>query len=98
MTDESRNTRLLETLISEVKELTAIQKGQSHIIEQVDTCLRGTSYDRGKGVVNQVEKNTKCISDIKRKQSRIIAWGTTIFGAINLAAIITVIIKTFAKG
>lgn len=42
-------------------------------VESIDICLKGDEYHPDGGLVNKVAKNTKCISDIKKKQNRFFA-------------------------
>jgi GH35 family endo-1,4-beta-xylanase len=68
------------------------QKKQGKLLTEIDICLRGPNYDPSDGgLVAEVHKNTDCIKDIKKKQNKIVTWGITLFGAINVAGIIAAI-------
>ncbi len=70
------------------------QKGQGKLLTEIDICLRGPNYDPSDGgLVEEVHTNTSRIKTIIRSQNKIITWGVTIFGVINLAGIIFVIIN-----
>ena len=78
---------MLEAIIAD-------QKNQGELLRDIDTCLRGPEYDPSDGgLVAEVHTNTNGIKTIKRKQTKIITWGVTIVGAINLAGIIFFIVK-----
>jgi len=72
------------------------QEVQGKLLHEIDDSLRGPDYDpQDGGLIAEVHQNTRCIKDIKKKQNKIIGWGVTIFGAINIAGIIFTIIKSF---
>lgn len=78
-----------------IEEILKKQKDDGELLRDIDTALRGTEYDSGDGgLIEEVHQNTKCISTIKKKQTKIITWGVTIFSAINLAGIIMLIINS----
>ena len=57
-------------------------------VTEIDHTIRGTKIEResGKGgMAKQVDQNTICISQIKRKQSKIVAWGSMIVMVLNVA-------------
>ena len=77
-----------------IEEILKKQKQQGALLLNMDTALRGAEYDAGDGgLIEEVHQNTKCIKDIKKKQNKIITWGVTLFGCINLAAVIFTIIS-----
>lgn len=70
----------------------ADQKNQGKLLQDIDTCLRGPEYDPADGgLVEEVHKNTSDVHHIKKKQTKIIIWGMTIFGAINILGVIVAI-------
>jgi len=70
------------------------QEKQGKLLTEMDIALRGPNYDPNEGgLISEVHQNTKCIKEIKKKQHKIVTWGITIVGAINVAGIIFVIIK-----
>lgn len=70
------------------------QTKQGKLLTEMDIALRGPNYDPNDGgLLDEVHQNTKCIKDIKKKQNKIITWGVTLFGCINLAAVIFTIIS-----
>lgn len=77
-----------------IEEILNKQKVQGALLRDIDTALRGPEYDQGDGgLIDEVHQNTRCIKDIKKKQTKIITWGVTLFGCINLAAVIFTIIS-----
>lgn len=53
---------------------------------ELDLTIRGTKAEResGKGgMAKQVEQNTECIRQIKKKQNRIYAWGSMLIIVLN---------------
>ena len=82
-----------------IAEILESQKEQGRLLSDIDNCLRGPDYDPADGgLVQEVHKNTECISTIKKKQNKIVAWGVTIFGAINIAGIIMLILNSIRGG
>lgn len=78
-----------------IADILASQKKQGKLLTEIDIALRGPDYDPNDGgLLDEVHQNTRCIKDIKKKQNKIIGWGVTIFGAINIAGIIFTIIKS----
>jgi len=78
-----------------IAEILSAQKEQGVLLMEMDNCLRGPNYDPSDGgLVDEVHKNTGCIKDIKKKQNKIVTWGVTIFGAINIAGIVAAIINS----
>ena len=72
------------------------QDKQGKLLTEIDICLRGPNYDPSDGgLVAEVHKNTQEVHHIKKKQTKIIAWGVTVLGAINLIGVILVIITRF---
>ena len=72
-----------------IAEILKKQEAQGALLRDIDTALRGPEYDEGDGgLIAEVHQNTKCIKEIKKKQNKVITWGVTLFGAINLAAVI----------
>lgn len=70
------------------------QDKQGRLLTEMDIALRGPNYDPNDGgLLEEVHQNTKCISNIKKKQNKIITWGITIVSAINIAGIVFAIIK-----
>lgn len=70
------------------------QQQQGKLLEDIDTSLRGPEYDPSDGgLIAEVHQNTRCIRDIKKKQNKIVTWGVTLFGAINLAAVIFTVLS-----
>jgi hypothetical protein len=70
------------------------QDKQGSLLTKMDVALRGPEYDEGDGgLIAEVHQNTKCIKEIKKKQNKIVTWGITIVGAINVAGIIFAIVK-----
>lgn len=70
------------------------QEKQGKLLREIDIALRGPDYDPNDGgLLQEVHKNTDCISSIKKRQHKIVSWGITLFGAINLAGILFVIIN-----
>lgn len=70
------------------------QDKQGKLLTEIDIALRGPDYDPNDGgLLQEVHKNTNCIAAIKKKQHKIVTWGITLFGAINLAGIIFAIIN-----
>ncbi len=79
-----------------IAEILQKQEEQGKLLTEMDIALRGPNYDPNDGgLLEEVHKNTECISTIKKKQNKIIAWGVTIFGAINLAGVIMLIVSQF---
>ena len=77
---------MLETIIAD-------QKNQGDLLRDIDTCLRGPEYDPADGgLVAEAHKNTNDVHHIKKKQTKIITWGMTIFGVINIIGIIAAIV------
>lgn len=77
-----------------IAEILSKQDEQGVLLKDIDTALRGAEYDPDDGgLIAEVHHNTECIREIKKKQNRIIAWGVTVFGAINIAGIIAAIIN-----
>lgn len=57
-------------------------------VTELDHTIRGTKAEResGKGgMARQVDQNTKCISTMKKRQNRIVAWGSMLVAVINVA-------------
>lgn len=70
------------------------QTKQGKLLTEIDVALRGPNYDPNDGgLLAEVHQNTQCISAIKKKQHKIVTWGITIFGAINVAGIIIAILN-----
>lgn len=60
---------------------------QREIVTEIDHTLRGTKIERetGKGgMAKQVQVNSQDINCIKKKQTRIFAWGTVILTFLNI--------------
>jgi len=67
-----------------IAEILESQKEQGRLLTDIDNCLRGPDYDpTDGGLVQEVHKNTECISTMKRKQNRIVAWGTMLIAILN---------------
>lgn len=82
-----------------IEEILQKQKEQGNLLHEIDHSLRGPEYDPSDGgLIDEVHQNTRCIKDIKKKQNRIITWGVTLFGAVNLAAVIFTIISLLRTG
>lgn len=78
-----------------IAEILARQGEQGKLLTEMDTALRGPDYDPNDGgLLEEVHYNTACIKSIKKKQNKIIGWGITIFGAINIAGIVAAIINS----
>ena len=78
-----------------IEQILAAQTKQGKLLTEMDICLRGPNYDPSDGgLVSEVHQNTRCIKDIKKKQTKIVTWGVTIFGAINIAGIVAAIINS----
>ena len=70
------------------------QDKQGKLLTEIDIALRGPDYDPNDGgLLAEVHQNTKCIKEIKKKQTKVITWGVTLFGAINLAAVIFTVLS-----
>ena len=60
----------------------------------MDHTIRGTKAEResGKGgMAKQVQTNTECLREVKKNQTKILAWFTVIFGFVNFGALVAVI-------
>ena len=92
--------QMLETLVEDVRHI----KGKQSILEEkqdgmdlkltnIDIELTGTSYDKTKGIVPRLNRAERCITEMKKRQAKITAWGGAIFGVITIAGIIIAIIN-----
>lgn len=78
-----------------IADILASQKKQGKLLTEMDIALRGPNYDpHDGGLIKEVHDNTECIKTIKKKQTKIITWGVTIFSAINLAGILMLILNS----
>jgi len=53
-----------------------IIEGQKKIfkkVESIDVCLKGDEYHPEGGLINKVATNTRCISEVKKKQNKFFA-------------------------
>lgn len=72
------------------------QEKQGKLLTEMDIALRGPNYDPNDGgLLEQVHTNTSDLNSMRKKQQKIITWGVTIFGAINILGVILVIITRF---
>jgi len=79
-----------------IAEILQKQKDQGRLLTEMDAALRGPEYDpEDGGLLSEVRKNTKCIANIKKRQHKIITWGVTVFGAINVIGVIIATIVHF---
>lgn len=77
-----------------IAEILQKQEDQGDLLKEIDVALRGPKYDpEDGGLLQEVHKNTDCIANIKKKQHKIVTWGITLFGAINIAGIVFAILK-----
>lgn len=90
--------KVVESIAEEQGNMKAEQKTQGRLLRDMDICLRGTGYvNTNGGLVAKVDKNTDKVEKIERRQSKIIAWGASIVGLINLGGIVTVILTALRK-
>lgn len=61
------------------------------VLHDVQIDISGTITDPSRGIVFRVGKNEECIASMRKKQTRIVTWGVTIFGLINILAAIALI-------
>jgi len=91
-------TEKVDALIATVDGMKAEQNTQGQLMREMDICLRGSGYDKQNGgIVAEVHQNTKCVKEIKRKQNKIITWGATIVGILNLGGVLALIINLVKK-
>ena len=77
-----------------IAEILEKQEEQGKLLTEMDVALRGPNYDpEDGGLLQEVHKNTDCIASIKKKQHKIVTWGATLFGAINIAGIVFAILR-----
>jgi len=76
------NKELLEEVLTTVNEVKTSHYELKETVGRMDICLRGSEYGEN-GIVHQVQQNTKCIAVMKRKQNRIVAWGTMLIAILN---------------
>ena len=79
---DKTNKELLEEVLTTVKEVKSSHYELKATVGRMDICLRGSEYDEN-GIVHQVQQNTKCIAVMKRKQNRVVAWGTMLIAILN---------------
>jgi hypothetical protein len=79
-------------LSENVNKIIESQKKIFKKVESIDICLKGDEYHPNGGLVNKVARNTKCISDVKKKQNRFFA----VIGGAWTA--LTIGISIFIKG
>jgi len=81
-----------------LEEILSTQKKQGDMLLGIDMCLNGPEMDPEQGGLTKlVHQNVKCIKDIKKKQSKIITWGITIVGALNLGGAIALIVSVLKR-
>lgn len=86
---EVKENKALTTRLSNSHE--GLKKSHYELREavvEIDHTIRGTKIEResGKGgMAKQVEQNTECINQIKKKQNKIIAWGSMLVAVTNVA-------------
>ncbi len=84
---------MLETLVEDIKHIKGKQDDMKSTLANIDIELTGTTYDKSKGIVPRLNKAEVSITDMKKKQAKIIIWGFAIFGSLNLVGIILAIIN-----
>lgn len=79
-------------LSESVNKIIESQKKIFKKVESIDICLTGNEYHPDGGLVNKVARNTKCISEVKKRQNKFFA----IIGGAWTA--LTILISLFIKG
>ena len=98
---EPTTRQLLTGLVSDVKhikdkqdKMKSKQDDMDLRFNNIEVELIGTKMDPERGMVPRVKKNETDIITIKKNQNKIITWGATILGAINIIALLIIIWNT----